>query len=79
MSLIKDIPDTEDERFLVLMRAAYQLLKKQDESYYVLNLLGETTVWDGVECDGYCLMEELAQLLEGKYNIDPEYQEGIDE
>ena len=75
--LVGNIPDTEDERFLVLMRAAYQLLKKQEESSYVLNLLGETTVWDGVECDGYCLMKEMRDILEGKYNVDPDYVEGF--
>ena len=35
----------------LLLKVAFQLLKRQDESPYVLNLLGETTIWDGVECD----------------------------
>ena len=47
-----------------LLRAAYQLLQKQEDSPYVLNLLGESTVWDGVECDGGCLMEEVKALLD---------------
>lgn len=72
MSLRKELDD--NERNLILMRAAYQLLKKQDRSYYVLNLLGETTVWDGAECDGYCLMEELHDILI-EVNIDPDFVE----
>jgi hypothetical protein len=51
------------------MRAAYQLLKKQDDASYALNLLEETTVWDGANCDGYCLMEELeGQLIDEGVN-----------
>lgn len=44
----------------ILLRAAYDLLKKQDNSHYVLNLLETTAVWDDADCDGYCLMEEIA-------------------
>ncbi|HHZ97439.1 MAG TPA: hypothetical protein EYN67_18295 [Flavobacteriales bacterium] len=64
-----------NDRLLILARAAYQLLKKQDESSYVLNLLGESTVWDGVECDGYCLMEELKSQLIDEHEIDPDFTE----
>lgn len=53
----------ETDRAKILLKAAYNLLHKQTESFYVLNLLTETTVWDGVESDGYCLMEEIAELL----------------
>jgi len=53
----------DEERAKILLKAAYDLLHKQTESFYVLNLLTETAVWDGVECDGYCLMEEIAELL----------------
>ena len=37
----------------VLLKATYDLLHKCDDSYYVLNVLEQTTVYDGVECDGY--------------------------
>lgn len=47
----------------LLLKVAYQLLKKQENSYYILNLLEESTVWDGVHCDGYCLMEDINDLL----------------
>ena len=55
----------------LLLKVAYQLLKQQDDSCYVLNLLEETTVWDGVDCDGYCLMEEIEVLLRDE-GIDPD-------
>lgn len=54
----------DEKRAKILLKAAYDLLHKQTESFYVLNLLTETAVWDGVECDGYCLMEEIAELLD---------------
>ena len=55
----------------LLLKAAYQLLKQQDESCYVLNLLEETTIWDGTDCDGYCLMEEIQMVLRDE-GIDPD-------
>ena len=59
------------QREHLLLKVAYQLLKQQDDSCYVLNLLEETTVWDGVDCDGYCLMEEIGVLLRDE-GIDPD-------
>ena len=59
------------QREHLLLKVAYQLLKQQDDSCYVLNLLEETTVWDGVDCDGYCLMEEIEVLLRDE-GIDPD-------
>jgi len=61
----------------ILLRAAYQLLKQQEDSGYILNMLAVTTVWDKATCDGYCLMEEAKELLEGE-GIDPEYIEECD-
>ena len=61
----------EISREHILLRAAYQLLKKQDQSHYVLNLLEEDTVWDEATCDGYCLMEEAKDLLE-EVGINPD-------
>lgn len=52
-----------EERYKILLKAAYDLLKKQDGSFYVLNILEETVVYEGVECDGYCLMEDIAETL----------------
>jgi hypothetical protein len=52
-------PDRKD----VLLKAAFDLLRKQDLSRYVLNLLTETVPYDGTECDGHCLMQDIADEL----------------
>lgn len=52
------------ERLEVLLRAAYELLRRQEESSYVLNLLSETVYYDGAERDGNCLMEDIAAELD---------------
>ena len=54
----------QDRRKIVLLRAAYDLLKKQDQAPYVLNLLEETAFYDGTDCDGFCLMKDIATELE---------------
>lgn len=54
---------TEDRKD-VLLKAAYDLLNQQQNSHYVLNLLEETAIWDDAECDGFCLMDEIADLLD---------------
>jgi hypothetical protein len=51
------------DRKSVLLKAAYDLLAKQRDSGYVLNLLQETAFYDDADCDGYCLMEEIADEL----------------
>ena len=47
----------------ILLKATYDLLKQQKDSPYILDILCTTAIWDDVECDGYCLMEEIAELL----------------
>jgi len=47
-----------------LLRAAHQLLKRQDKSSYVLNILAETVFYDDAECDGNCLMEDIEYWLD---------------
>jgi LytS/YehU family sensor histidine kinase len=54
---------TTDDRKMILLRATYDMLKKQVESHYVLNILETTACWDGEECDSYCLMAEIEDLL----------------
>ena len=54
----------ELKRARVLLRATYELLMKQNDSGYVLNLLSETIFYDEAECDGCCLMEDIENLLE---------------
>lgn len=49
----------ELKRADTLLKATYDLLKKQYKNYYVLNLLAETVYYDETECDGNCLMEDI--------------------
>lgn len=51
------------ERRDILLKATYDILKKCHDSYYVLDVLAQTAVWDEVDCDGLCLMEEIAEIL----------------
>lgn len=57
--LNQEPPDRRD----VLLKAAYDLLTKQHEAGYVLNLLEETVFYDGTDCDGSCLRDDIAILL----------------
>ena len=47
-----------------LLNACAELFNKQNESFYVLNLLEETVYYDECECDGNCLWEDIVSLLE---------------
>ena len=52
------------ERATILLKATYEMLKQQEDSPIVLNILEQTAVWDGVECDGYCLKDEIKDWFE---------------
>ncbi len=52
------------DRKVVLLRACLELLEKQNDSGYVLDLLSETVFYDDADCDGYCLMEDIKDELE---------------
>ena len=52
-----------EDRAITLLKAVYHLLNKQKESFYVLNLLCETAFYDGADCDGYCLMDDIEDYL----------------
>jgi hypothetical protein len=54
---------TIEERKTYLLKACFNLLHKQLGSPYTLNLLAETVNYDGAECDGECLMEDIASIL----------------
>lgn len=55
---------TQLERAKVYLKATSDLLQKQNESHYVLNLLETTVFYDEVNCDGYCLKDEINAFLE---------------
>ena len=48
----------------VLLKATCDLLKQCDDSYFVLNVLEQLVTYDGVVCDGYCLMEDIEAFME---------------
>ena len=48
------------DRKTVLLKAAYDLLKKCDEGPYVKNALATVVHYDDADCDGVCLMEDIA-------------------
>ena len=54
----------QQERAKILMQAALDILNKCDEGIYVKNVMEVTAIWDEAECDGYCLKEELGQLMD---------------
>lgn len=53
-----------EDRKVTLLKACRDLLNKQNESLYVLNILEELIFYDGGECDGYCLLEDIEMELE---------------
>ena len=53
-----------EDRKATLLKACYDILKKQEDSHYVLNLLEETVYYDDADCDGNCLLEDIATELE---------------
>ena len=53
----------ESERAKILLKATLDLLQKQKESHYVLNLLENTVFYDEAECDGYCLFDDIEIFL----------------
>jgi hypothetical protein len=48
-----------EDRKIILLKACRDLLKKQENSGYVLDLLSETVFYDEAECDGNCLLEDI--------------------
>lgn len=52
-----------EDRKDILLRAAYDILKRCDDGPYVKDPLGVCARWDNANCDGGCLMEEIADLL----------------
>jgi hypothetical protein len=47
------------QRLMVLLRASYDIMKQQRNSSEVLDCLGLTAHYDGTDCDGSCLLEDI--------------------
>lgn len=54
------MPIKTKSRKEVLLKAAYDLLKKCADSHYVLSAPNTTVRYDGADCDGHCLMDDIA-------------------
>ena len=52
-----------EDRRNILLKATLDTLKSCDEGPYVKNVFEVTAIWDEAECDGWCLMEEIEELL----------------
>lgn len=59
------------DRRAILLRAAYDLLTKCDRSSYVIEVCAETVFYDGTDCDGGCLREDIAIELGIDSESDP--------
>lgn len=46
-----------------LLRQVLKLFKQQKESHYVLNIEEMTVMYDGAECDGSCLCDDIMEEL----------------
>ena len=70
-----------EDRAITLLRAAEQLLEAQNSSGVVLNLLTETVFYDGTNCDGYCLLNDISVYLDDVQPGEQEknYESGYDE
>lgn len=53
-----------ETREMILLKACLVLLEKAYNSGEVLDILSETAFYDNVECDGYCLMDDIKAHLE---------------
>ena len=59
------------DRKEILLRAAYDLLKRSTQDFYVSEATGISTRYDESDCDGYCLMDDIAAELGLDEGTDP--------
>lgn len=52
------------ERAKILLRAAFDLLQRDNNSYYIESANSITVFYDDANCDGSCLKNDIAYLLE---------------
>jgi hypothetical protein len=53
-----------NDRKTILLRAAYDLLKRASQDHYVSEATSIVTRFDDANCDGYCLMQDIATELD---------------
>lgn len=54
----------QQKRAKVLLRATLDIMNKCDEGPFVENVFDMTAVWDGIECDGSCLRDDINILFD---------------
>ena len=52
------------DRKTILLKACYDMLQKCDQSQYVISPMETTVFYDDADCDGHCLMDDIAIELE---------------
>jgi len=52
------------DRKEILLRAAYDLLRKSEKAPYAESAVEITVYYDDAVCDGYCLKEDIASELD---------------
>lgn len=53
----------DEDRKEVLLKATFELLKKCYENPYAVDITSETVFYDDADCDGLCLMRDIAAEL----------------
>ena len=53
-----------EPRHITLLRAARDLIAKQKNSHFVLDLTAETVFYDDTDCDGSCLLDDINAFLD---------------
>lgn len=59
----QDVQRRSADRAVVLLKAARDMLEKADEGPFVVDVMSETVFYDGTDCDGYCLKEDIENLF----------------
>lgn len=68
---METVKEPVNDRKSVLLRAAYDLLKRSTQGHYVVEATSIHTHYDAADCDGYCLMEDIAYELGLDDDTDP--------
>lgn len=68
---MEKVETSPTDRKSVLLRAAYDLLKRSTQGHYVVGATSIQTHYDAADCDGYCLMEDIAYELGLDDDTDP--------
>lgn len=58
------ITNETNARAYVLLKAVLDILKKCDDGPFVEDVFEQTAFYDEAECDGYCLRDDIASLLD---------------